>query len=150
MANDKVTQNRQAGDTGIGRSRKRKRISFLAGGVVLGLCVAAGGAYVLMGQEYRRVFFPNTTINGLDASGLTVEKVQTMIASGMEGYTLTLEERDGIGEQIGGAEIDLHPEYDGSLEQILAGQNLLRWGAYLMKGDSYMIEIGRASCRERV
>ncbi|MDD3251846.1 MAG: L,D-transpeptidase/peptidoglycan binding protein [Lachnospiraceae bacterium] len=140
MANDKVTENRPAENAGAGRSRKRKRVSFLAGGVVLGLFVAAGGAYVLMGQEYRRVFFPNTTINGLDASGLTVEKVQTMIASGMEGYKLTLEERGGTSEQIGGEEIDLHPEYDGSLELILAGQNPLRWGAYLTKGDSYTIE----------
>lgn len=33
------------------------------------LLVAAGGVYVGMTQKYKTRFFPNTQINGVDASG---------------------------------------------------------------------------------
>lgn len=81
-----------------------------------------------MGQKYKRVYFPNTTINGLDVSGLTPEETKTKITEGTSGYTLTLQERGGADEVICGSEIGLHPEFDGTLEQILQNQSTLGLG----------------------
>ena len=47
-----------------------------------------------MAQKYKKVFFPNTQINGLDVSGKSIADVKEMIASGIDGYVLTLEERE--------------------------------------------------------
>lgn len=105
-----------------------KKAAVIAGCVALGILVAAGGAYAVMGQKYRKVFFPKTIINGMDASGRSVEEIKQMIASGIDGYSLVLETRGGGEERISGAEIGLHPEYDGSLETLLGAQEPLRWG----------------------
>ena len=48
--------------------------------------LAGGGAYAAMAQKYKKVFFPNTIINGMNASGRTVAEVKEMIAGGIENY----------------------------------------------------------------
>ena len=47
------------------RNRAGRKIAVAVGGAVLTAAVAAGAVYVGMGQKYKRVYFPNTTINGL-------------------------------------------------------------------------------------
>lgn len=125
------------------RSDKKiaKTVALILGAVlVLGV-----GAYGLFGQRYRKVYFPNTAINGLNVEGKTPEEVKALIRAGIDGYVLTLEERGreedsaGIEEQIFGTDIDLHPEFDGSLEELLASQEPLSWGIHLFKWNEYTI-----------
>ena len=133
-----------------GRSRKKKaaeyryidirklllRVCLITAGFLL----LAAGIYVWQGRKYRQVFFPNTIINGLDASGKTVAEVEKTITDEMNGYVLTLEKRDGGTEQIDGREIGLHPEFDGTLEQILTSQKPWKWGLQAIEGSKYTIE----------
>lgn len=134
-----------------GRSRKRinhknnslrqwRKNAGIAGGVLLVIIVVAAGVYGWMGQKYQEVFYPNTIINGLDASGKTVEEVERYINAGMEGYLLTLELRDGGTAQIDGREIDLHAEYDGTMGNILLTQNSWFWGPRSIAGTGYSID----------
>lgn len=129
---------------------KGKRIAILAGAVTVAVLAAAGGLYIGMAQKYKTVFFPNTWINDMDMSGLTIEQVKEHIASGIDGYTLTLEERGGFEESISGEEIGLHPEFDGTLEQILAAQEPLAWGGRLNSADSYRIDTMMAYDQEKL
>lgn len=76
---------------------------------------AGAGYYFLETGKYKTAFFPNTTINGIDASGKTVEEVKSLIEAGLSGYTLTVQARDGASGTIGTEEIGLHSEFDGSL-----------------------------------
>ena len=99
------------------------KIAAWAGGFLALALVMAGGAYAYLAQQYKDTFFPNTTINGMDASGKTVDEVKKLIEIGMSGYRLTVEGREGLREEIAGVYVGLFPEYDGSLEQILAVQN---------------------------
>lgn len=115
---------------------KGKRIGLTAAAAFLCMAAAAVGAYIYLAQQYRTVFFPNTVINGLDVSGKTVEQVKEMIQSGMSGYVLTLETRGGGHEQVAGADIGLHAEYDGTLERLLAAQEPQRWGLHLKNGTA--------------
>lgn len=126
----------------------KKRIIFFVAAVMAGVIAAAAGIYIYLGRQYRTVFFPNTTINGLDASGKTVEQVKEMIQSGMEGYVLTLEGRDGGSWQIAGEAIGLHSEYDGALEALLADQNPLEWGFRYREGTTETISAMIAFNRE--
>ncbi len=119
---------------------KGKKAAVIAAAVSCGLVATAAAAYTYLSLQYRDTFFPNTVINGLDASGKTVDQVKQMIDDGMEAYTLILEERGGKEEQIYGDEIGIHPEYDGSLERLLEAQEPLRWGLHLMEGSEHTIE----------
>lgn len=102
------------------------------------LLVAAGGVYVGMSQKYKTRFFPNTQINGVDASGKTAAEVQELIAEGVNGYTLTIDERNNQTETIAGTDIKLHAEFDGSLEKMVAAQNPFAW-LWHMKQEEYTI-----------
>ncbi len=125
------------------KARSRKKKPFPVKAVVIGMVtvLAAAGAgagfYVYMGKQYETVFFPNTVINGLDASNKTAEEVKDLIAAGIEGYTLTIHERGGNTEQITGEEIGLHSIFDGSLEEYLKAQQPMRW--WQAEGTEYEI-----------
>lgn len=133
-----------------GRSRKKKSNDFrfyssrkiiaIAGLSVAAILALSVAVYGWLGQKYRQVFFPNTTINGLDVSGHTVAEVETLIAGGMDGYILTLKLRGGEMEQIDSKDINLHPEFDGSLERIISEQNPWEWGSHSMNGSQHTIE----------
>ena len=82
---------------------KAKKIALITAAASCFLAASAAAAYTYMAMQYRDVFFPNTRINGLDASGKSVDQVKQMIDDGMEQYTLVLEERGGVTEQIGRA-----------------------------------------------
>lgn len=120
-------------------SGRGRRMALTAAVMVICMAAVTAAIYIYWGQRYRTVFFPNTTINGLDASGKTVEQVKEMIQSGMNGYVLTLEARDGRNGQIAGTEIHLHSEYDGTLERLLSGQNPLKWGFHYREGTAETI-----------
>lgn len=122
------------------RENNGKKIAVIAGAAALAVVVAAGAVYVGLGQKYKRVYFPNTTINGLDVSGLTPEEIKDRITAETSGYTLTLQERGGASEVISGSDIGFHPEFDGTLEQILNDQSVFAWGFHIGRYVDYTID----------
>lgn len=136
----RITRHRILKNQGQERKRAGRKIAVAVGGAVLTAAVAAGAVYVGMGQKYKRVYFPNTTINGLDVSGLTPEETKTKITEGTSGYILTLQERGGADEVICGSEIGLHPEFDGTLEQIMAKTRVLLRGFHVGRYVDYTID----------
>ena len=115
-----------------------KKAAWIAACTAGILLVAAGGVYVGMSQKYKTRFFPNMQINGVDASGKTAAEVQELIAEGVNGYTLTIAERNNQTETIAGTDIKLHAEFDGSLEKMVAAQNPFAW-LWHMKQEEYTI-----------
>lgn len=126
------------------RSRRKKTFPVAAAAIGVGtvcfLATASAGVYIYKGQQYKRVFFPNTVINGIDASGKSVEEVKALIASEIDGYVLTIEERDGETEQIARDDIGLHSEFDGSLETLLEAQEPMKWWSLQKEEKTYEIE----------
>ena len=115
-----------------------KKAAWIAACTAGILLVAAGGVYAGMSQKYKTRFFPNTQINGVDASGKTAAEVQELIAEGVNGYTLTIDERNNQTETIAGTDIKLHAEFDGSLEKMVAAQNPFAWLGHV-KQEEYTI-----------
>lgn len=126
------------------RSRRKKTFPVAAAAIGVGtvcfLAAASAGVYIYKGQQYKHVFFPNTVINGIDASGKSVEEVKALIASEIDGYVLTIEERDGETEQIARDDIGLHSEFDGSLETLLEAQEPMKWWSLQKEEKTYEIE----------
>lgn len=118
---------------------KGKKTAVIAACALAAVILAGGGIYAGMAQKYKRVFFPNTKINGLDASGRTVAEVKEMISGGINHYVLTIEEREGKEEQITGEEIGLQSKFDGTLEQIVTTQNPYAWLSYQLNPAEYTI-----------
>ena len=58
--------------------------------VVVVAAAALGGTYVYKAQEYKNVFFPNTTINSIDCSKKTVEEVEELIRESVEDYAISV------------------------------------------------------------
>ena len=114
------------------RSRKKKPLGLrgwaaIGSGTVAAAALIAALAYLQMGRQYEKVFFPNTTINGMDASKKSIEEVKKSIASGVEGYVLSIRERGESIEEIKGKDIGLESVFDGSLEKLLADQKTYEW-----------------------
>lgn len=109
---------------------EKKKRTYLPVIGALVILLAGAASYVGMAQRYRQVYLPNTQINGLDASGKTAEEMRRLITEETRAYVLKLEERGGKTEEITGEAIDLHPEFDGTLEVLLTKQKPYEWGVY--------------------
>lgn len=114
------------------RSRKKKSFGLkgwaaIGCGTVAAAALIAALVYLQMGRQYEKVFFPNTTINGIDASKKSIEEVKQSIASDIKGYVLSIKERGGSTEQIKGSDIGMESVFDGSLEKLLAEQKTYQW-----------------------
>ncbi|GLC79944.1 L,D-transpeptidase family protein [Lacrimispora brassicae] len=114
------------------RSRKKKPLGLkgwaaIGSGTVAAAALIAALVYLQTGRQYEKVFFPNTTINGMDASKKSIEEVKKSIASGIDGYVLSIRERGGNPEEIKGKDIGLESVFDGSLEKLLADQKTYQW-----------------------
>lgn len=144
------------------RSRKSKRgaaqwwirlivLIFLFLAVLGGIGAAF---YISKGKKYQEVFFPNTVINGVDASEQTIEEVKKKIAEGIQGYQLVIEERGGAQETVTMEEIGLHSVFDGSLEAMLEAQNPNEWLRYTRESQSFevptMIAYDETAFQERI
>lgn len=114
------------------RSRKKKPfglkgLAAIGSGTVAAAALIAALVYLQTGKQYEKVFFPNTTINGMDASKKSVEEVKNAIASGAQNYVLSIGERGGSTQEIKGRDIGLESVFDGSLEKLLADQKTYEW-----------------------
>lgn len=125
---------------GGGRFHWGRKQTVIAAGAAAAILVIGGISYAGIGSRYNRVFFPGTEVNGLDVAGKTAAEAQEMIAGGIDGYVLTIEEREEKTEQISQKDIGLQARFDGSLEKIIASQKPLAWGIRLFSPDSYKIQ----------
>lgn len=130
-----VSERKESNLKKAGNGKKTALTVACAAGIII---VVAGGVYAGMSQKYKNRFFPNTRINGVDASGKTAAEVQSQIAAGVDGYTLTIQEKNNQKEIIVGADIKLNTEFDGSLEKMIAEQNPYTWMSH-MKQEEYTI-----------
>ncbi len=105
-------------------------LAFLA---VLGL-YAAGAVY------FDEHFFLHTQINGFDASRLTVEEVESIVADQIARYSLEVAERGGGSEVIPASQIDYHYVSQGETQTFLDSQNIFLWPKYFWDDISYTFD----------
>lgn len=95
--------------------------------------------YLGLAIYFNNHFYFGTKINGISASGKTVEALDTEIASLYESYSLTLEERDNIEEIISSSDIGLKYDSQGKLEEIKNTQSTFGWIFGIFKSKNYEI-----------
>lgn len=107
-----------------------KKKPLIVVGVLLVILLAVYLGFAIYFQSH---FLFSTTVNGVEASAATVEKVEGLITEQVKGYELTIQEKDDATETINGEEIALAPVFDDSIEQLLDQQNGFAWIASLFK-----------------
>lgn len=104
-------------------NRKMKIILTILGAGIITL----GVGYVCTSMHYKDRFYGNTTLNGNDISGMTVEQVQDMIKTRGDNYVLELTGRQDTKLDILGTDIDFTYNTDKTVEEIKAEQGCWNW-----------------------
>ena len=146
IKNENTQKNQQKKKTPVKSGKKKKKRGSNVKYAVIGCAVVAvvaagalGGTYVYKAQEYKDVFFPNTTINSIDCSKKTVEEVEEIIRSNVEDYALSVKFRDGESLVINGAEIEYKYNKNNDISDLLRSQNIMSWYQESQKPKEYTV-----------
>ena len=127
-------KNVQKGD----RLLNKKLIAGISAAVVVGVLCAAefGGAYY-----FRNHYTPNTTINGVNVSGKSIDSAKQALDDSLNSYTLTIK-GEATEDQLSASDIDFTYQYDTGniLETALSDQRPFEWAADLFGGREYTLE----------
>ena len=126
---------------GTGRGRKAKKsgisggvIALIAAGVIIGAGVAA---YIGVSTYFTSHFFMNTEINGHDFSMKTTADVKEYMQQQVQGYKLTILEKNNQSDSITGEDISLEYKESKDIENALKAQNAFMWPkSFFVKNSS--------------
>ena len=111
------------------KRRRRKKRSNIGTHIALILLIAlfAGGAlyYAYNYQKWVGRFLPNTTVNGIDYSGMTAEEAEARFRQTYAGRKLEIEEMDGKVETIAYDDIDYHFTTGDTWTQLIEYQDYM-------------------------
>ena len=109
---------------------KKVKIACISAGSVAGILAIAYGAGA---YYYKDRFFPNTTINGKDVSGLQFLQAEEVVSI-PDGDAIILKERKNGEESISLDSIQYEVSTsDDSVSQFLTQQKLYSWPAHLFE-----------------
>lgn len=83
--------------------------------------------YLGISAYFNTHFYFGSVINGINASGKTVEQLNSVILLKSETYTLELKERNGVKEQIKAVDIDLKYNAKDKIQILKDSQNSFMW-----------------------
>lgn len=117
-------------------------------GIIIGAVVAA--AYVAGVVFFSGHFLWNTSLNGVDVSGMTALQAQATIETMVQNYELQIQERENRTETITGADIDLTYELTEIAQQVMKRQNVWLWFYDGWKNKELQLEAEVAYDREKL
>lgn len=119
--------------------------------LVLGIfAVLLAGVYVGGVLWFQNHFFFNTSVNGLNASGKTVDEMDEMAQNAASQYHIEIRERGGIREYIHGSQIDYHPVPRKEIALLKASQGALSWPFGFLKKQPYTFAYSMAYDEEKL
>lgn len=131
----------KAGSKGAkGKGGAGKKVALAVCGTAGALCLAGVGAYLVKAESYREAFCPNTVINGFNAEGMTVDEVKASMSSRLDDYEIRLLGRNGEETVLTKEDLGLYTVFDGTLEQMIQGQNPLLWGMSWFGGTDSSVD----------
>lgn len=107
----------------------KKRIGFWSAVAITGIAVI----YIGFAIFFQSHFCFGTTIDGIAVGGRSVSAVESLIKEEIDGYVLTLVEREEGSEKVAGKDIGLMPVFNGEVKALLDSQNGFAWGATLFQ-----------------
>jgi len=109
--------------------------------IVLVLLFCVIGVYSAISRYYTTHFLKNTSVNGIDVSGLTAAEAEALLAADVQDYRLVITGKDEEQETIYGTDFDYTFVSNGEAQALIDGQNSFAWlPAYLSGGQSYSMD----------
>lgn len=115
----------------------QKKKIFITIGAILGGLIAT---YLGFSIYFMNHFYFRTTINGMNVSGYSVEKVREVSEKGVKDFKLKLLERNEMEEELVGKDFDLEQVWDDSVSNLLKNQNGFLWVVKLFQPDKLNCE----------
>lgn len=116
---------------------KKRRWPFVAVGILI---LAAAGINAAGAMHYKTCFLPNTTVNGINASGKTWESVQEQLISEMDVYQLTITGRNDIKDIITSRDAGMKMDFGDSVRKAQESQNEWTWIPALFQDEEITLE----------
>ncbi len=117
-----------------------KKVRILAG--LCGVAAVIICAYAAAGLYYNTHFFPCTSVNSTDISGMTLDGARAAIQEESEHYALHIHTRGNQEEMIYGTEFALLYEYDDNvLAEFLKSQKFWEWGLHIFEASKYEMPV---------
>lgn len=89
---------------------------------------------------YQDKFMPGTMINGMDCTQMTVTQVKEALQQKVDGFKLEIKERGGKTEELTGTDLGLTYVDDGTVDKLMADQDVEMWHYYLNSTQEYSVE----------
>lgn len=118
------------------KKKRGRKAGIIAGSIVGVLLVVLAFAYLLVAHYYADRLLMRTTVNGRDCAGMTIEEVETYMQSQVEDYILTIEEKNGVTEEIKGVDIGIRYNGVDIIKEAFAEQNAYKWPLALYSGNN--------------
>lgn len=119
--------------------RKKLKIVIICAAAAAVVILAA--VYVGVGYYYTTRYFPNTTINDIDVSKMTIEEVKESLSEEVDTYELLIEERGDASESLTGSQVGLTVSFDETLDNLMEDQKSFAWPGKLKDEKNYETEI---------
>lgn len=114
--------------------KRNKPNKIVIGSIIAGSLII--GFYLGMSIFFTNHFYFGTEINNVNATGKTVSEVESEVVNQINDYSLDLEGRDDVNQEIKGSDIDIKFIPDEKIQQIKDNQNAFAWIFSLFKKDS--------------
>ncbi|GCF95809.1 hypothetical protein NRIC_37000 [Enterococcus florum] len=114
------------------RSDRRPRRSKIGIVIALGLLVLLVGGYAARSTYYSKHFLPNTVVNGIEISGMTVEAASKKMEKELSESPFEIKDNGENWKEINRADLGWKADYQPELEKIKTSQNPFRWGPQLV------------------
>ena len=121
------------------KKAKRKKILKICGGVAAAIIAL----YCLIAFTYQSKFTTGTIINGIDASGMTLDEYTEALKEKVESYVLTMKFRNKKTEKIKGTDVGYTYVADDGAQKLLENQNIFAWArGYFGVTKEYTVKEG--------
>ena len=109
--------------------------------ILLGILIGILLLYLIVAIYFAFHFQPNTVINGVDVSGLTLKAAGEKLKSVADDYSLLIREPGGTEAVIVGDALSLRVVDASNAKQCLSAQNKLGWIASIFSEKTYQVDI---------
>jgi len=117
-----------------------KKAVLIVCGCIAAALVCAFLWYYTASQKYKTEFFPNTTVNGIDVSGITAKEAEKKVNTQINDYILTVSARDQKDETITGKEIGMKYVFGDYFENLIAAQKPLHWISHEKNQNDFTVD----------
>lgn len=132
--------NKKTKRRGLSKFKKKQKI-IITISAILGFFLILGGIYLGVAQYFKTHYYSGSIINGVSATGKTVEQMRKRMDEELKKYTLEIKGREKTKEVITGKDINLTYVEDYTLEKLLEQQNPYLWFQGLFQDKQYTMAV---------